>query len=177
MAAAGLAASAVGGQVAAKQSEGIIRSIMDALEKDIVHFSWEKEPNSKKMVLQKVDVHVTTGIVLGSVALALAWEAASWFASNFGAGNPVNVVDLLNPTAFVEYNIVKSSPLGALASWLTGQAQGASAAASASGQSIKVPQTFGAAYNLMMRDFTVALPGTAAQGLRNLVGGITLPKT
>jgi len=174
---AATAASMLGGKVAAEEAKGLIKTVIDALNHDLVSFHWERDPkNYRKMKLVSVDVHITTGIVLGAAALALLWEIGNWFAKAFASqgGDAAAVPDILalitlNPVLFVAGNTIP---------WLANPATNPFIApllnppkgGSGKPQTVAIPSTFGAAFNAMMRDMTVAGPGLAAQLARNLAG-------
>jgi hypothetical protein len=186
MAAASLAGSTIGGEVAAKEAAGLIKTVVDALNHNLVTFRFGRDPkNHKKMRLESVDVNVTVGLVLGAAALALLWEIGNWFAkSGIGGGDGSAVPDVLslltaNPTLFLVANAgsIASGAENAFASanktvlgWFgVKQATHDQAANPPAGTSVvAAPSTFGAAYNAMMRDFVVGGPGTAAAVMRNL---------
>lgn len=161
--AAALPAAAAGAKIGADEAAGVIKSVLNALNHDILTVRWERDPKKHdKMRLASVDFHVTNGLVLGMVLLGLAWEAANWFASGgiFNSSSPENVIltdALLAPEQYV--TIFLSDIFGKPITNPDG-----------SQKSVQVPATFGAAYNQMMRNLTVAGPGTLAQGMVNLVG-------
>jgi len=163
------ATALLSGKATAEDTKGLIKTVVDALNRDIVSFRFERDPKHyKKMRLVSVDVHVTTGLILGSAALALLWELGNWFAkgiAGWNGGSASNVPDAvgllsLNPVLILLTDIFGNPVLNS-----SGQQK-----------SVSVPPTFGATYNVMMRNLTAAGPGTLAQALLNMVGNATAGK-
>lgn len=159
------ATALVGAKATADEAKGLIKTVMDALNHNIVSFRFERDPkNYRKMRLAAVEINITTGIVLGAAALALLWEIGNWFAkSGVGGGDGAAVPDILslitaNPVMFVVTDL--------LGNVITDPSTGAP-------KQVAVPSTFGAAYDAMLRDFIAGGPGTIAQMLRNVVAQFT----
>jgi len=177
--AAEFAASSIGGKIAGDQAAGLIKTVMEALNHDLVSFRWERDPkNYRKMKLVSVDVHITTGIVLGAAALALLWEIGNWFAkgiASWNGGDAAAIPDVLslitlNPVLFVAGNVLPGFLNPATNPFISPLLNPPKAGEKGKPQTVAIPSTFGAAFNAMMRDATVAGPGFAAQMLRNFAG-------
>lgn len=160
------ASALIAGRVAAEESAGAVKKILEALNEKVVSLKWEKNPKTHKMELVSVQVNVTTGLVLGGAGLALAWEAANWFARAGvgGATNPMNVIaaeDMLaGPGGWIDLAI--TDIFGNAIKTETGAPK-----------TVQAPPSFGAAYNVMLRNFVVAGPGTIAAELVSFVGNLT----
>ena len=162
--------AALGGAVASKLSKdetaGIIKSVMNALERDIVAFHFERDKNTGKQVLQATDVHVTTGLVLGTAFLALLWEMSNWFAAAIAKGlggdteGIPNILALVSPPEFETL---------VLADFVGNEIKDAAGNV----KTVQAPSTFGAAFNLMLRNMTVAGPGQAANLFLGAIGNLT----
>jgi hypothetical protein len=158
------AAALLGAKATGEETAGAIKQVLDALNKDLISFHWAKNPRTHKLELVSVDVKITVGFVLGGAALALLWEIANWFAqSGIGqATNAENVPDIiglltLNPVAIALTDLFGNPILNS----------------DGSKKTVTAPPTFGAAFNTMMRNLTVAGPGQLALTLVNLVGNAT----
>jgi hypothetical protein len=163
---AAAASTIVGGKVAADQSAGLIKTVMDALNKNVLSLHWERDPKkSSKMRLGSVDVNVTTGLILGAAALALLWEIGNWFAQGFEGNAGSN--------SFLTDAELVSGPAGWITLGLTDLFGNPVKDSSGNQKTVSAPPTFGAAYNNMLRNFTLAGPGQAAQTLMNMVAKAT----
>lgn len=170
-AAPAVAAAAASAQAAEKAAAGIVHGISEALKAPIVHVRWVRDPKHyKRMIVESVELNVTVGLIGLGIGGALLWEAGSWFAKAFAGwngGNPANIglsaLELLDPIAYIQIELPK---------WIL-QAVGVKVDANTPPQKVKVPASFGAALNTMLRDLTVAGPGTAAQVLTTIVGRLT----
>lgn len=159
------APAALAGQVAAKEGAGIVKAILNALERDVVHFHFERDPkNYKRMRLESFDININTGLILGLILCGLGWEAANWFAQALSKDADVASA-ILNPAQWTKDVITMDFSLSPILTALglnKPKTPGAPTTATA-------PSTFGAAYNSMLRDLTVAGPGLAASSLRDVV--------
>lgn len=130
----------------------------------------EVDKNGKAHVLTETrttSYALTNGMVLGMVLFGLGWEAAQWFATE--TGTPM--LDLLNPVNWIELNLETGSPIY-MAAVALGFAPASPIGANAV-KSVKVPPSFGVAFNAMMRDLTVGGPGWLASRLKDLMAGLT----
>jgi hypothetical protein len=154
------AAALVGGDSAA----GAVKQVLKALEHNIISFKFERDPkNFKKMRLVSMEFNVTTGLILGTAALGLAWEVGMAFAnSGLGGGTAGTVGDLTS--------LVTLNPFEWLVTDLFGNAI---VDENGKQKTVKIPQTFGATFNQMLRNATAAGPGQLAQTLLNLVANAT----
>jgi hypothetical protein len=165
MAVAPAAAGAIaGGKLAGDTASGIIKDIAKALEHDFLSLHFERDPkNYKKMRLASFDINVSDGLILGGVALALIWEIGNWFANAMskGEGTVVNILeDIISPASFV--TSIVTDILGNVVKDPQGNPK-----------TVQAPATFGGAFNLAMRNITLAGPGTAAQAAMNAVAKYT----
>ena len=164
--AAGLAALGLDAKTATEASKGIIRAITTGLEHPVVSLHWEPDPkNYKKLKLTGVDVKITTGLILGSVALALLWEAANWFAQALSSSPAGSGAAILDVTGLVTANPV----LIALADILGNPIK------DSNGQqkTVTAPATAGAAYNVFIRNTILAGPSPIAAALMNQIANAT----
>ena len=166
-------AAALGAEAAAQasqQASSMLKTVLDALNKNVLSFHFEKNPRRVEgpLILKSVDINISTGLILGAAGLAIVWEAGNWFANalakwNGGDGLPaeLGLSAILGPAGLVVTGL--TDLLGnPIIDPQTGQQK-----------TVQAPASFGAAYNQMLRNFTVSLPGTLAQKLVNLVGNYT----
>ena len=162
---AAAAGDLLAGKTASKTAEGLIRTVINALEHPIISLHWSRDPKDyKKFVLTEVDVKITTGLVLGGIGLAMLWEVGSWFAnalSKYGGGDEVvDAVELVTGLSFlipltdIFGNIIKDPTTGAQ-------------------KTVNAPPTAGAAYNALIRNGILAGPGPLIQALMNQVANYT----
>lgn len=168
---AAAASALISGKISGEDAKGLLKGAIDALNKPIVTITWTRNPKrTSQLRVESVTLNVTTGLVLGGVALAMLYEAAAWFANAIalkGGASVDDIGDLIpDVTALVSANPVL---------WLVTDLFGAPVIDPSTGQqkSVQVPATFGAAFNLTMRNLVVGGPGTLSAGLVNLVGQLT----
>jgi hypothetical protein len=190
MAAAALGAAA-GSEAGAKEAQGAIKTLVEALDKNIISFDWGRDPKTRKLVLQGVHVNVTSGLILGGIALALIWEAGNWFANALDAGKGgalPDLIDLMNPTiplaeavagsaASFDYWLLKALTTNPITgtSLLSTPSGGSNSASSTASKQALMPTTAGQAYNAMVRDAILAGPGTVAAQFRNAITNLIPP--
>jgi len=186
-----MAAAAAGSVLGAQEAQGAVKQLVEALNKSIVTFDWARDPKTRKLVLQGVHVNVTTGMILGGVALALLWEAGNWIAQAInknGSGAIPDLVDLMIPglaipglavtAAGTSLWIAKevASLVPSNVSTTTPTTLEPHHPGSAPTKTVVAPATAGQAYNAMIRDVILAGPGTAAAQLATLVARL-IPET
>jgi hypothetical protein len=174
-AALGAAAGSVEG---AKAAEGALRKLVDALNQSIVTFDWGRDPKTRKIVLQGVHVNVTTGLVLGGVALALFWELGNWIAQALNNAGPdviPDLSDLMTAPAKV-LSTVPGSPWWVYKEITSLLPHSGTEPTTPTTKTVAVPATAGQAYNAMIRDLILSGPGTAANQLAALVAKL-IPET
>jgi hypothetical protein len=159
---------ALGGKVAGDQAAGMIKTVLKALDHPVLAFHWSRNPKkfNGPLVLDSVDMNITVGLILGMVLAGLGWEAANWFAKGLASGNDGDATVIPDIAALLTANPVLWLVTDIFGNPVVDKSTGAQKTAT-------VPATFGAAFNQMMRNITVAGPGTASQAMMNWIANQT----
>lgn len=168
MAAAAIGAAGVAGKTAAVEGAGVIKTLLEGLNKSIVSVHVIRNPkNYKKMQISSIDINITAGLIIGAAGLAILWEIANWFAqSGAGGGTPGSISTDLE---------LVGGPAGWITLGITDLLGNPVLNSDGSQKTATGPGTFGAAYNQMLRNLTLAGPGQAASSLLNLVAAHLTP--
>lgn len=196
--AAALEGAAAGSVVGAREAQGLVSTLVEGLNKNVLTFTWRRSWKDRKLILQGVQVNISTGLILGGVALALLWEAANWFAHAVGNLTPGNIakgVEAAIPT-MVDLMAWGINPIGSaigsalvlgiptitpdelakateardvIKQWLSRKVVPANATPPPGGSVTLIPATAGQAYNAMIRDALLAGPASMAQKLRDFM--------